>query len=117
MKTDKRANSGSGRTELAENGHETRRKPTRTMVLVPFERAALPPIERRQGKLDEAVNLAAAIERMNAEIGIPSGLTEMGIVEEDIPGLIEYALKDLSARSNPRRCSAEDFEKMIRESL
>lgn len=62
MKTDKRANSGSGRTELAENGHETRRKPTRTMVLVPFERAALPPIERRQGKLDEAVNLAAAIE-------------------------------------------------------
>ena len=67
--------------------------------------------------LEPGGDLAAAIERMNAEIGIPSGLTEMGIVEDDIPGLIEYALKDLSARSNPRRCSAEDFEKMIRESL
>ena len=78
--------------------------------------------EEKYVRLREAIglepggDLAAAIERMNAEIGIPSGLTEMGIVEEDIPGLIEYALKDLSARSNPRRCSAEDFEKMSRES-
>jgi len=67
--------------------------------------------------LEPGADLAAAVTAMNTEIGIPSGLTEMGIVEDDIPGLIEYAQKDLSARSNPRRASDEDFERMIRESL
>lgn len=67
--------------------------------------------------LEPGAALDEAIAAMNAEIGIPSGLTEMGIVEDDIPGLVEYALKDLSARSNPRRASAEDFEMMIRDSL
>ena len=67
--------------------------------------------------LAPGADLAEAITAMNAEIGIPSGLTEMGIVEDDIPGLIEYAQQDLSARSNPRRASAEDYEAMIRESL
>jgi alcohol dehydrogenase class IV len=62
-------------------------------------------------------DLALAIEDMNAEIGIPSGLGEMGIEESDIPEMIEYAQKDLSARSNPKPISAEDFERMIRESF
>ncbi|MEP0190399.1 MAG: iron-containing alcohol dehydrogenase [Erythrobacter sp.] len=67
--------------------------------------------------LEPGADLAEAVAAMNREIGIPSGLTEMGIVEDDIPGLIEYAQKDLSARSNPRRASDEDYEAMIRESL
>ncbi|MEM7781115.1 MAG: iron-containing alcohol dehydrogenase [Pseudomonadota bacterium] len=67
--------------------------------------------------LEPGGDLAAAIEAMNAEIGIPSGLTEMGIVEDDIPGMVDYSMNDLAARGNPRRCSAEDFEAMIRESL
>lgn len=62
-------------------------------------------------------DLAQAIEDMNAAIGIPSGLAAMGIEESDIPGLIEYAQKDLAARGNPRRASAEDFEAMIRASM
>ena len=67
--------------------------------------------------LEPGGDLAAAIERLNAEIGIPSGLAEMGIEESDIPEMVEYAMKDLSARSTPRRASAEEYEAMIRESF
>ncbi len=67
--------------------------------------------------LEPGADIAEAIEGMNAAIGIPSGLAEMGIVEEDVPGLIEYAAKDLAARGNPRRASNEDYEAMIRASM
>lgn len=67
--------------------------------------------------LEPEADLAEAIAGMNAAIGIPSGLAEMGVVEDDIPGIVEYALKDLAARSNPRRASDADFEAMVRESL
>jgi alcohol dehydrogenase len=48
---------------------------------------------------------------------LPAGLTAMGVEEEDIPELIAFAQKDLSARTNPREASANDFEMMIRQSL
>jgi len=67
--------------------------------------------------LEPDADLAEAIANMNARIGLPSGLTAMGIEEDDIPGMIAYAQQDLSARTNPRRASDKDFEAMIRESL
>lgn len=67
--------------------------------------------------LEPGADLAEAIAQMNANIGLPSGLREMGIEEDDIPELITHALHDLSARSNPRPASEADFEAMIRESL
>ncbi|MEM6907886.1 MAG: iron-containing alcohol dehydrogenase [Pseudomonadota bacterium] len=82
-----------------------------------------PACEDKYVRLREAIglapggDLAEAVEAMNAQVGIPSGLTAMGIEEDDIPGIVEYAQTDLSARSNPRPVSAEDFEAMVRESL
>jgi alcohol dehydrogenase class IV len=79
--------------------------------------------EEKYARLREAIglepggDLAAAVEGMNAAIGIPSGLGAMGIEESDIPEMVEYALKDLAARSNPRRAGAEDYEAMIRDSM
>jgi alcohol dehydrogenase class IV len=79
--------------------------------------------EEKYARLREAIglepggDLAAAVEGMNAGIGIPSGLAEMGIEESDIPEMVEYALKDLAARSNPRRAGAEDYEAMIRAAM
>lgn len=67
--------------------------------------------------LEPDEDIAEAVSQMNAEIGLPPGLRAMGIEDDDIPGLITYAEQDLSALSNPRRASAEDFEAMIRESL
>ena len=67
--------------------------------------------------LPEGADLAAAIEGMNAAIGIPSGLAEMGIEESDIPDMVTYAAQDLAAFANPRKASNEDFEAMIRASM
>lgn len=60
---------------------------------------------------------ADAVAAMNADIGLPSGLSAMGVQEDDIPDLIAYAQKDLAVMTNPRKVSADDFEGMIRESL
>ena len=54
---------------------------------------------------------------MNADIGLPSGLRAMGVLDEDIPDLIAYAMKDLSVLTNPRTASEDDFEAMIRASF
>ena len=67
--------------------------------------------------LAPGADIADAVSAMNADIGLPSGLSAMGVQEEDIPDLIAYAQRDLSALTNPRRATADDFEAMIRESL
>ncbi|MEC7209398.1 MAG: iron-containing alcohol dehydrogenase [Pseudomonadota bacterium] len=67
--------------------------------------------------LAPGADLADAVAAMNADIGLPAGLGAMGVEEDDIPELISYAQKDLSARTNPRQASADDFEMMIRQSL
>ncbi|MEO0643437.1 MAG: iron-containing alcohol dehydrogenase, partial [Pseudomonadota bacterium] len=67
--------------------------------------------------LEPGADLAQAIEGMNASIGIPSGLAEMGIEESDIAEMVTYAQSDLAALSNPRRANADEFEAMIREAM
>ena len=67
--------------------------------------------------LASGADLADAVAAMNADIGLPPGLGAMGVEEDDIPELIAYAQKDLSARTNPRQANADDFEMMIRQSL
>ena len=67
--------------------------------------------------LAPGADLAEAVTAMNEAIGLPSGLGEMGVEEQDIPGLIAYAMKDLSAVTNPRSATEDDFEAMIRESF
>jgi alcohol dehydrogenase class IV len=67
--------------------------------------------------LAPSADLADAVAAMNARIGMPSGLAALGVTSEHVPGIIEYALKDLSARSNPRRANADDYATMIEVSL
>lgn len=67
--------------------------------------------------LAPGADLAEAVSAMNDAIGLPSGLGEMGVEEQDIPELIAYAMKDLSAVTNPRSATEDDFEAMIRESF
>lgn len=82
-----------------------------------------PDCSEKYDRLRQAIGLAPgadiadAVSAMNADIGLPSGLSAMGVQEEDIPDLIAYAKRDLSALTNPRRATEDDFEAMIRESL
>ncbi len=67
--------------------------------------------------LEAGASIADAVSSMNEAIGLPPGLRAMGVEEDDIPELITFAMKDLSALSNPRKASEADFEAMIVESL
>jgi len=67
--------------------------------------------------LAPGADLADAITAMNADIGLPPGLGAMGIEEGDMPDLIAYAKRDLSALTNPRKATEDDFEAMIRASM
>ncbi len=63
--------------------------------------------------LAPGADLADAVAQMNQRIGMPTGLAAMGVTDDHIPGIIEYAQSDLAARSNPRRASADDYARMI----
>ncbi|SEH29980.1 L-threonine dehydrogenase [Magnetospirillum fulvum] len=56
----------------------------------------------------------AAIRRLSADIGIPSGLTQLGVKDQDIPILAANALKDACGLTNPRRASQADIESIFR---
>ncbi len=52
----------------------------------------------------------AAIRALAADIGIPAGLTELGLNKSDIPTLAQNALKDACGLTNPRPANQADIE-------
>jgi alcohol dehydrogenase class IV len=62
-------------------------------------------------------DLAAYIERLNREIGLPGSLREMGVTDEMVPAMVEGALKDHSTGTNPRPLGREDFVELFRQAM
>ena len=73
-------------------------------------------IARAMGK-DENVDLADEIEKLNAAIGLPKGLGEMGVTEEMIPHLVAHSKTDPSNATTPRLPSQEEWEKLFLEAM
>lgn len=67
--------------------------------------------------LAAGADLAVAIEDLNAEIGLPSGLEAMGVSEDMIVDFVPHALADLAHRTNPREASAEDYAALFKEAM
>lgn len=67
--------------------------------------------------LAPGADLADAVAAMSQRIGMPSGLTAIGVTADHVPGIIEYSQKDLAARSNPKRASAQDYAAMVAATL
>jgi 4-hydroxybutyrate dehydrogenase len=61
--------------------------------------------------------VAEALLALNRRLGIPKGLSEMGVAEEVLPQIAQAALKDHCHGTNPREASAADYEAMLRESF
>ncbi len=57
------------------------------------------------------------IVNLSTEIGIPSGLTELGVKEEDFDTLADNALKDACGLTNPIQPSHEDVVKIFKEAM
>jgi alcohol dehydrogenase len=58
-----------------------------------------------------------AIRALSAEIGIPAGLTELGVKEKDIPLLADNALKDACGLTNPVQARKEEIMAIFRAAL
>ena len=62
-------------------------------------------------------DLAAEIEALNARLGLPANLREMGVTDAVVPKMIEYSEVDHSTATNPRPLKAADFEALFAASM
>jgi alcohol dehydrogenase class IV len=61
-----------------------------------------------------AGNAIERVRKLNAKIGIPTGLREVGVKEIDLPKIGAKAFEDASHQTNPRKCSEEDLLALAR---
>lgn len=68
---------------------------------------------------DEAAEKAAvAVQRLSDDVGIPSGLAELGVREDEVGTLADNAMQlERLLVGNPRRLEREDLETILRRSL
>jgi 4-hydroxybutyrate dehydrogenase len=62
-------------------------------------------------------DIAEAIRDMNARLGLPTGLAEMGVQRDQFAQIITGALADHCHKTNPRIASAGEYEEMLAASL
>ncbi|WP_341314812.1 iron-containing alcohol dehydrogenase [Paraburkholderia sp. IMGN_8] len=72
---------------------------------------------RRVMGLPENADLAQALFDMTARLGLPTGLKQMGVDESVFDKVIQGALADHCHRTNPREATADDYRRMLTESL
>jgi alcohol dehydrogenase len=66
---------------------------------------------------DAAEQALKAIRQLSEDIGIPSGLRELGVKEEDIPTMTRNAQADACGLTNPRCPSDNQVEQIYRAAL
>ena len=74
------------------------------------------PVAQAMG-LASAGDIPAPIRDMNARIGLPQGLAELGVTPAMFPKVIDGALADHCHKTNPRTASRKDYEEMLAASL
>ena len=58
-----------------------------------------------------------AIRRLSEDVGIPSGLSQLGVKEEDLKTMAENAMKDATSFTNPRKATLEDVIQIYKNAL
>jgi alcohol dehydrogenase len=56
-----------------------------------------------------------AIKTLSSDVGIPKGLAELGVKEEDLPIMAENAQKDACGLTNPRRPTLQDVIQIYKD--
>jgi 4-hydroxybutyrate dehydrogenase len=110
------------------NGRTSLHHGTLNAVVLPAvlrfnERAPSVVAERRYARMrrvmgvPEHADLAQALFDMTARLGLPTGLRQMGVDETMFDKVVQGALVDHCHRTNPREASADDYRRMLNESL
>lgn len=66
---------------------------------------------------DAALEGIEAIRTLSSDIGIPSGLAELGMKESDIPEMAEWAMKEVCTPTNPRVTKVQDMIDLYRKAM
>jgi len=67
--------------------------------------------------LPSDADLPTEFERINAKLGMPKNLREMGVTENVLEEMAQFSEEDHSTATNPRPASAEDFLAMLKETM
>lgn len=67
--------------------------------------------------LEPKADLARFIEDLNARLGLPPNLRAMGVTPPHIPALVDAALADHCAATNPRKLGAAEMEQLFHAAL
>jgi alcohol dehydrogenase class IV len=67
--------------------------------------------------LDSAGDLGHAIRDMNARLGLPKGLAEVGVTPAIFEQVIDGAMVDHCHKTNPRLATREDYRQMLEASM
>ena len=81
--------------------------------------------EDRMARMAQAMGLGAgragdvaeAVRDMNARLGLPTGLSAMGVGSSEFARVIEGALADHCHKMNPRLASADDYQAILDASM
>jgi alcohol dehydrogenase class IV len=58
-----------------------------------------------------------AIQQLNRDVGIPSGLREYGVTENDLDYIAQEGMESGNVLVNPRKPSLEDLKEIVRQSI
>jgi alcohol dehydrogenase class IV len=67
--------------------------------------------------LDSAGDLGDAIRDLNARLGLPKGLAEVGVTPAIFEQVIDGAMADHCHKTNPRLATREDYRQMLEASM
>lgn len=67
--------------------------------------------------LTDASQIGPAIKAMTGRLGLPAGLSELGVTRDMFPKIIAGALADHSHNTNPRVASEQDYVNLLEASL
>jgi len=67
--------------------------------------------------LNKSDEIGPAIQAMNARLGLPGGLAEMGVTEAMFDAIVTGALADHCHTTGPRLASAQDYRDMLLQSM
>jgi alcohol dehydrogenase class IV len=69
------------------------------------------------GAGDTAESFIEWLEQLKARIGIPARLGDKGVTASHIARLVDIAVKDTCHQTNPKPCTAADFERIFTRAL
>ena len=61
--------------------------------------------------------LVDELRKLNADLGIPATLSEVGVTEDKIPAMVNDAMKSGNILRNPRQSTSKDIERLYRKTL